>query len=138
MAQHNPWHNPQSGAARLEDLLALAVALLADERGLSIEQVRQHWSVRHAEAGIVPKAPPTTDSLVTTMAREGEWLCADACAFTLSMLTPSGKINRRGFLERVAVRGSFPKPLIMGGEKKWKRSEVMQWAEDERKSASHR
>lgn len=48
------------------------------------------------------------------------------------MLTPKGKVNRRGFLERVAVRTSFPKPLHLGGEKKWKRREVMIWAEDER------
>lgn len=51
------------------------------------------------------------------------------------MLTPKGKVNRRGFLERVAARSSFPRPLQLGGEKKWKRSEVMIWAEDERKLA---
>lgn len=75
-------------------------------------------------------------STLVAMAREGEWLCADACAFLLGMLTPKGKVNRRGFLERVAVRTSFPKPLHLGGEKKWKRSEVTTWAEDERKVAS--
>lgn len=67
---------------------------------------------------------PEVATLVA-MAREGEWLNADACAFLLGMLTPKGKINRRGFQERVAVRTSFPKPLHLGGEKKWKRSEVM-------------
>lgn len=72
---------------------------------------------------------------LVAMAREGEWLCADACAFLLGMLTPKGKVNRRGFLERISVRASFPKPLMLGGEKKWKRSEVMTWAEDERKLA---
>ncbi|WP_447940132.1 hypothetical protein [Pseudoxanthomonas mexicana] len=74
-----------------------------------------------------------TDEVATVvaMAREGEWLCADACAFLLGMLTPKGKINRRGFLERVSCRPSFPKPLKLGGEKKWKREEVMRWAEDE-------
>lgn len=72
-------------------------------------------------------------SAIAAMAREGEWLCADACAFLLGMLTPKGKVNRRGFLERIAVRGSFPKPLVLGGEKKWKRSEVLLWAEDERR-----
>ncbi len=75
-------------------------------------------------------------STLVAMAREGEWLCADACAFLLGMLTPKGKVNRRGFLERVAVRTSFPKPLQLGGDKKWKRSEVTTWAEDERKVAS--
>ena len=65
-------------------------------------------------------------------------LCADACAFLLGMLTPKGKVNRRGFLERVAVRTSFPAPLHLGGEKKWKRSEVLTWAEDERRITSRR
>lgn len=74
-----------------------------------------------------------TDEVATivAMAREGEWLCADACAFLLGMLTPKGKVNRRGFLERVAVRTSFPKPLQLGNEKKWRRGEVLRWAEDE-------
>lgn len=60
------------------------------------------------------------------------WLCADACAVYLGLLT-KGEPNRRGFLERVANRSSFPKPLIIGNEKKWKKSEVALWAEDERK-----
>lgn len=77
-------------------------------------------------------------AILVAMAREGEWLCADACAFLLGMLTPKGKVNRRGFLERVAVRTSFPKPLQLGGEKKWKRSEVLTWAEDERRITSRR
>ena len=77
-------------------------------------------------------------STLVAMAREGEWLCADACAFLLGMLTPKGKVNRRGFLERVAVRTSFPKPLQLGGEKKWRRSEVMTWADDERRITSRR
>lgn len=78
---------------------------------------------------------PDVATLVA-MAREGEWLCADACAFLLGMLTPKGKINRSGFQERVAVRTSFQKPLKLSGEKKWKRSEVMTYADDERWSAS--
>lgn len=86
---------------------------------------------------IVDEKNYMTDEVATllAMAREGEWLCADACAFLLGMLTPKGKVNRRGFLERVAVRTSFPKPLQLGGEK-WKREEVMRWAEDERQIAS--
>lgn len=75
-------------------------------------------------------------STLVAMAREGEWLCADACAFLLDMLTPKGKVNRRGFLERVAVRTSFPKPLQLGGEKKWRRVDVVRWAEDEARITS--
>lgn len=69
--------------------------------------------------------------VIAAMAKDGEWLCADACAFVLGMVTPKGKINRRGFLERIAVRGSFPKPLALGGEKKWRRADVLRWADDE-------
>lgn len=75
-------------------------------------------------------------STLVAMAREGEWLCADACAFLLGMLTPKGKVNRRGFLERVAVRTSFPKPLQLGGEKKWRREDVLRWAEAEARATS--
>lgn len=60
------------------------------------------------------------------------WLSADSCAVYLGLLT-KGEPNRRGFLERVACRSSFPKPLIIGNEKKWKKSEVEQWADDERR-----
>lgn len=74
-------------------------------------------------------------ALVLAASLEGDrWLCADQCAVLLGMFTPAGKINRRGFLERIAIRSSFPKPLQLGGEKKWKRSEVMQWAENERRA----
>ncbi len=79
--------------------------------------------------------PPEVATLVA-MARDGEWLCADACAFLLGMLTPKGKVNRRGFLERVAVRTSFPKPLKLGGEKKWRREDVVRWADAEARATS--
>ena len=130
--------DPQNRVARLEDLLSLAVALLADERGISIEQVRDQWAAVRTPAVSTPPAPPPVtptdpEPSVAVMAREGEWLCADACAFLLGMLTPKGKVNRRGFLERVAVRTSFPKPLQLGGEKKWNRLEVLTWADSERK-----
>lgn len=75
-------------------------------------------------------APPGV-AVIAAMAKDGEWLCADAVAFVLGMVTPDGKINRRGFLNRVAVRGSFPKPLKLGGEKKWRRADVLRWADDE-------
>lgn len=64
------------------------------------------------------------------------WLCADSVAVLLGMFTPGGHPNRRGFLERVAPRGSFPKPLVIGAEKKWRKSEVERWAADERKLAA--
>jgi len=65
---------------------------------------------------------------------EGErWLSADSCAVLLGLTTPDRKPNRRGFLERLACRPSFPAPLQIGNEKKWKRSEVLRWADDQRR-----
>ncbi|HZF99168.1 MAG TPA: hypothetical protein VEY92_13190 [Pseudoxanthomonas sp.] len=77
-----------------------------------------------------------TLEILLAFAKGDAWLSADACAAHLGMFTPKGKINRRGFLDRVASRGSFPKPLVIGNEKKWKKSEVAQWAEDERRIAA--
>jgi len=60
---------------------------------------------------------------------EGDrWLSADAAAVYLGMTTSAGRPNRRGFLERVASRADFPHPLILGNEKKWRKSEVDAWA----------
>lgn len=76
------------------------------------------------------------DSTLATLAAlmEGDrWLNADSCAVVLGLVT-DGKPNRRGFLERVACRPRFPTPLQIGNEKKWKRSEVLRWADDERRS----
>lgn len=72
-------------------------------------------------------------ALITALVVGDRWLSADACAAHLGMFTPKGAINRRGFLDRVANRSSFPQPLVIGNEKKWKKSEVDQWAEDERR-----
>jgi len=77
-----------------------------------------------------------TLEVILAFAKGDAWLSADATAAHLGMFTPKGKINRRGFLDRVASRGSFPKPLVIGAEKKWKRFEVDQWAEDERRLAA--
>lgn len=70
---------------------------------------------------------------IAAMARDAEWLNADACAFILGLTTRKGKVNRRAFLERVAVRTSFPKPMNIGAKRLWKRSDVVLWAEDEAK-----
>ncbi|OUL25851.1 hypothetical protein BV378_14025 [Nostoc sp. RF31YmG] len=69
--------------------------------------------------------------LIAALAIGDCYLSADACAVLLGLTTKDGAPNRRGFLERVAVRGSFPPPLIIGNEKKWKKSKVLQWADDE-------
>lgn len=72
-------------------------------------------------------------SILAALIEGDRWLNADACAVFLGLVTSDGKPNRRGFLERVACRPSFPSALVIGNEKKWKKSEVDRWAEDERK-----
>lgn len=69
--------------------------------------------------------------------KNDRWLCADECAtyFGLKPLK-SGKPNRRGFLERLAARPDFPRPIKIGDEKKWKLSEIEDWAEDYRRAAA--
>lgn len=68
---------------------------------------------------------------IAAMARDAEWLNADACAFILGLTNRAGKVNRRAFLERVAVRSTFPKPMTIGAKKLWNREAVVMWAEDE-------
>lgn len=62
------------------------------------------------------------------------WMCADECAKYFGLRpTKKGEPNRRGFLERIACRPSFPKPLMVGNEKKWSYNEVHAWALEERR-----
>ncbi|TWI04858.1 AlpA family transcriptional regulator [Luteimonas cucumeris] len=74
-----------------------------------------------------------TLAIIAAVVTGDRWLTADACAVYLGMVTPKGEPNRRGFLERIACKPSFPKPLVLGNQKSWKKSEVDQWAEDERR-----
>jgi hypothetical protein len=74
-----------------------------------------------------------TLALITALTASDCWLSAGACSVYLGLATPGGKINRRGFLERVACKSSFPIPLSIGSKKAWKKSEVAQWADDERR-----
>lgn len=68
------------------------------------------------------------------MGAADRWLCADECAtyFGLKPLK-CGKPNRRGFLTRLAPLPGFPRPLVVGNEKKWKLSELDEWADEERR-----
>lgn len=77
----------------------------------------------------------TTVALIAALVQGDRWLNADACAVYLGMVTPKGDPNRRGFLERVACRPDFPKALELGNQKAWKKSEVDDWADDQRRSA---
>lgn len=72
-----------------------------------------------------------TLTMIAALVAGDRWLSADACAVYLGMVTPAGKPNRRGFLERVACRPDFPKsnPIT----RSWKKSEVGDWAMETRK-----
>jgi hypothetical protein len=66
--------------------------------------------------------------------KNDRWLNSDECAdhFGLRRLK-NGKPNRRGFLERMASLPGFPAPLIINGEKRWKLSELDEWADEQRR-----
>jgi hypothetical protein len=69
-------------------------------------------------------------ALIAALVAGDRWLSADACAAYLGMVTPTGKPNRRGFLERVSCRPDFPKPNPV--TRSWKKSEVDDWAMETR------
>jgi len=73
--------------------------------------------------------------MIAALVAGDRWLSADACAVYLGMLTPAGKPNRRGFLERVACKPDFPAALELGNQKSWKKSEIDNWASEQRRSA---
>lgn len=67
------------------------------------------------------------------------WLNSDECAdyFGLRHVRRGDAAdlpNRRGFLERFASLPGFPKPLAIGGEKRWKLSELDEWADEQRRA----
>ena len=59
------------------------------------------------------------------------WLSADGVAILLGMIGPTGKPNRRAFLETVAPMPGFPGSLPLGNQRKWRKSAVMDWAEEQ-------
>jgi hypothetical protein len=65
-------------------------------------------------------------TMIAALVAGDRWLSADSTAVYLGMITPHGKPNRRGFLERVACRPDFPKPNTV--TRSWKKSEVDEWA----------
>lgn len=105
-------HTPQCAADqarsdRLEDLLALAVALLADERGISIEQVRERlWRPPPAQA----PAPPAPTRLLRREEVESR-----------TGLSTSTLYQRM-------LDGKFPKPVPLGEKARgWVESEIDDW-----------
>jgi hypothetical protein len=77
-----------------------------------------------------------TLSVIAALVAGDRWLNADACAVYLGLRpTKKGEPNRRGFLERIACQPGFPKPLELGADKVWKKSEVDEWAEEQRRAS---
>lgn len=88
---------------RLEDLLALAVALLAEEREVSLVDVREQlW----------PHPPATADDV--------------------TMLLPIKDVKARVGLSvpliyRLMQRGEFPRPRKVGTKSLWRSDEIEDW-----------
>lgn len=98
--------DPRVRADRLEDLLALAVALLADERGISIEQVRERlWKPPPAPVDELP-ARPRLLRLRDVKAKVG-----------FSQAT----------IYRWMSEGTFPRPLKVGHGSAWRESDIDAW-----------
>jgi hypothetical protein len=74
-----------------------------------------------------------TVTMIAALVAGDPWLSADACAVYLGMVKPDGKINRRGFLERVACLPDFPKANPV--TRSWKKSEVDDWSREQQRSA---
>lgn len=72
-------------------------------------------------------------ALLAALVEGDRWLSASACAAYLGMTTPKGAVNKRGFLERVACQPDFPSPNPI--TRSWKKSEVDNWASEQRRSA---
>jgi len=95
----------QGRSDRLEDLLALAVALLAEERGISIEEVRERlW-----------RPPPLID----------------APSVGPRLLRIKGLKEKIGFSQAMIYRwmaaGTFPRPQKIGYGSVWLESEIDAW-----------
>lgn len=75
-----------------------------------------------------------TLTMIAALVSGDRWLNADAAAVYLGLIA-NGKPNRRRFLEKVACLPDFPKPLPMGNQCSWKKSEIDEWAEEQRRAA---
>ena len=89
---------------RLEDLLALAIALLAEERGVTLDDVREQlW----------PARPAVTDENVIS-------------------LLPIKDVRARVGLSvpqvyRLMQRGAFPRPRKVGTKSLWRSDDIEDW-----------
>ena len=63
-----------------------------------------------------------------------EWLNAQSCAEHLDIKDRAGNVSRRNFLERWACLPGFPKPMGEGPNRRWKKSEIDDWADEYRRA----
>lgn len=73
----------------------------------------------------------STTEILAAMIAGDRWLSADGCAAYLGLYSRDGSVNRRAFLERVACKPDFPKPNPV--TRTWKKSEIDQWADEQRR-----
>lgn len=59
------------------------------------------------------------------------WLSADGAAILLGLIGPTGKPNRRSFLETLASQPGFPGGMKISNQTKWRKSDLMDWAEEQ-------
>jgi len=71
-------------------------------------------------------------SVFTNLIGSDRWMSADECALFFGLLKNKGEPNRRAFYNKVSRREGFPAPLLIGGERKWRKSEIDLWSRDER------
>lgn len=89
---------------RLEDLLALAVVLLAEEKGVTLDDIGQH---------IWPSQPPASDEVATKL---------------LPIKTVKLRVGlSESTIYRMLNVGAFPKPRKVGGKALWRSDELEAW-----------
>lgn len=100
-----PSPGPSPKVQHLEDLLTLAVALLADERGISIEQVRERLWKQPPQVEGPPSGP--------------------------RLLRIKGVREKVGFslatIYRWMREGTFPRPVKVGHGSAWRESDIDAW-----------
>ena len=99
--------------------------------------INNEYCIPHPQSN-EKSGPDCTLATLAALIEGDRWLNADSCAVYFGLIVANGKPNagkpnRRGFLQRVACRHSFPKPLVIGNEKKWNKSEIARWAKDQQR-----
>lgn len=73
------------------------------------------------------------DPVTAALADGDRWLNSYAAAIHLGMMDASGGVKLRAFLE-LAATPDFPDPLRIGKNRVWRKSELDEWAFEERRT----